>query len=103
MSREEYKKFFDGISMTAAIITILAYLVLVINAQWPFLGNVPTIYNILVVIRAYAPLVVVALVGFEWVSKMNFVVRLVFYAAIALIIISMFFPATWVELVGLVQ
>lgn len=103
MDRETVKKFFDGIGMFAAVITIIAYLVLVINAQWPFLGDYPTVYNVLLVIRDFAPLVVVALVGLEWVSKMTFLVRIIFYAAIALIVISMFFPATWVDLVGLVQ
>ena len=103
MGKEENRKFFDAIGMFAAVITIIAYLLLAINAQWEFLGSVPVVYNILVVIRAYAPLVVVALVGLEWVAGRSFLIRIIFYAAIALIVISMFFPGTWTQLVGLVQ
>ena len=97
------KKFLDGLSMFAAVITVITYLVLVINAQWDFLSGVPTIYNILVVIKNFAPLVVVALVGLEWVSGRSLLVRIIYYAAVALIVISMFFPGTWQQLVGFIE
>ena len=96
------KELLDGIGMFAAVITVISYLLLVINAQWPFLNDANTIYNILTVIRHYAPLVVVAIVGLEFVSERSFLVRIIYYAAVALIVISMFFPSTWNELVGLV-
>lgn len=102
-TQDSRKKFLDSLGMGAAIITVIAYLLLVINAQWPFLDNVVWLYNILVVIRTYAPLVVVAIVGLEFVSKRSLLVRVVYYAAVALIVISMFFPATWQQLVGLIQ
>lgn len=103
-AQDNSKKFFDWLGMGAAIITVIAYLILVINAQWPFLGEETAwLYNILVVIRNYAPLVVVAIVGLEFISKRNTLVRVIYYAAIALIVISMFFPSTWQNLVGLIQ
>ncbi len=101
MSKEENKKFFDGIGMFAAVITIITYLVLAINAQWPFINN-GTIMNILLVIKVYAPLVVVAITGLEWVSGRSFFVKIIFYAAMALVVISMFFPSTWTQFVGLI-
>jgi len=97
------KQLFDGIGMFAAIITVISYLLLVINAQWPFLGEAHTVFNVLTVIRHYAPLVVVAIVGLEFVSERSLLIRIIYYAAVALIIISMFFPSTWNELVGLVN
>ena len=97
------KQLFDGIGMFAAIITVISYLLLVINAQWPFLTEVPTVFNILTVIRHYAPLVVVAIVGLEFVSEKSLLIRIVYYAMVALIVISMFFPSTWNELVGLIE
>lgn len=103
MDKDERKKIFDAIGMFAAVITVLTYLVLVINAQWPFLDGVPQIYNILTVIRHYAPLVVVAIVGLEFVSGKSILVRVIYYVVIALIIISMFFPSTWNDLVGLIK
>ena len=103
-AQDKSKKFLDWLGMGAAIITVIAYLILVINAQWPFLGEDATwLYNILVVIRNYAPLVVVGIVGLEFVSKRNTLVRVIYYAAVALIVISMFFPSTWQSLVGLIQ
>ena len=101
--KESRKKFLDTLGMTAAIITVIAYLVLVINAQWPFLNDVVWLYNILMVIKTYAPLVVVAIVGLEFVSERSLLVRVIYYAAVALIVISMFFPGTWQNLVGLIQ
>ncbi len=100
--KESRKQFFDILGMTCAIITVIAYLVLVINAQWQFLGEVDWLYNILVIIQTYAPLVVVALVGLEFVANKSFLVRIIYYVAVALIVISMFFPSTWQYLVGLV-
>jgi len=101
MDKDERKKLFDTIGMFAAVITVIAYLLLVINAQWAFLGT--TIYNVLTVIRHYAPLIVVAIVGLEYVSGKSLLVRIIYYAAVALIVISMFFPSTWNELVGVVS
>lgn len=103
MGNEGKKKFFSAIGMLAAVITIIAYLLLVVNAQWPFLGDVPTVYNVLVVIKAYAPLVVVAITGLEWVAGKCLLVRVLFYLAIALIVVSMFFPSTWSQFVGFIK
>ena len=102
-AQENSKKFLDILGMGAAIVTVIAYLMLVINAQWPFLQDAVWLYNILVVIQTYAPLVVVAIVGLEFVSKRSLLIRVIYYAAVALIVISMFFPATWQHLVGLIQ
>ena len=97
------KTFFDTLGMTCAIITVIAYLVLVINAQWPFLTGVEWLHNILLVVKTYAPLVVVAIVGLEFVSNKGALARVIYYAAVALIVISMFFPGTWQQLVGLIS
>ena len=71
MEKDERKKFFDGIGMLAAVVAIITYLVLAINAQWPFIND-GTIMNILLVIKTYAPLVVVALTGLESQSNKFF-------------------------------
>lgn len=102
-SKSVRKQVFDFISCFAAIITIIAYVILCINAQWPFLGDAPTVYNILVVIEQYAPLVVVALVGIEFVADKNIVLRIICYVAIALVVVCMFFPSTWSNFVGLIS
>ena len=103
-AQDNSKKLLDWLGMGAAIITVIAYLVLVINAQWPFLNEeLSWLYNILIVVRNYAPLIVVGIVGLEFVTKRSILVRVLYYVAIALIVISMFFPSTWQNLVGLIQ
>lgn len=102
-AQENSKKFLDWLGMGSAIITVIAYLLLAINAQWPFLNDIVWLYNTLTVIRTYAPLIVVGIVGLEFVSKRNLLIRVLYYAAVALIVISMFFPSTWENLVGLIE
>lgn len=102
-AQENSKKFLDWLGMGSAIVTVIAYLLLVINAQWPFLNDIVWLYNILQVIHNYAPLIVVAIVGLEFVSKKSSLIRILYYAAVALIIISMFFPSTWDQFVGLIE
>lgn len=97
------KQILDGVGMLAATITILAYLALCINAAWPFIPADSMIMNVLLIIKTYAPLVVVGLVGLEYVSTKNLLIRITFYAAIALIVIFMFFPNTWSQFVGVVN
>lgn len=102
-SKEVRKQILDVVGMLAAVITVIAYLVLVINAQWPFLGSVPFVRNVLEIIRVYAPLVVVGITGLEFVANKSIIVRVIYYAAVALVVISMFLPGTWNQLVGLVK
>lgn len=97
------KQILDGIGMFAAAITIITYLVLCIDAAWPFIAADSMIMNVLLVIRTYAPLVVVGIVGLEFVSTKNLLIRIIFYVAIALVVIFMFFPNTWSQFVGVVN
>ena len=102
-SREVRRQIFNVLGCIAAVVTVITYLVLCINAQWPFMGEENFVYKVLVIIRTYAPLVVVGLVGIEYVADKNIVFRILFYAMIALVVISMFFPSTWESVVGVVE
>lgn len=101
--KEVRKQILDGIGMLAAAITIITYLVLCINAAWPFIEAESMVMNVLLVIRTYAPLIVVGIVGLEFVSTKNLLIRIIFYVAIALVVIFMFFPETWTQFVGVVN
>lgn len=101
-SREVRKQIFDVIGCIAAIVTILAYLVLCINATWEFIPSGSFIMNVLKAVQTYAPLVVVAIVGIEYVADKNIVFRILLYIMIALVVIFMFFPATWSQIVGII-
>ena len=102
-SRDVRRQIFDVIGCVAAIVTVIAYLALCINAQWEFLAEAPFVLKVLKIIEKYAPLVVVALVGAEYVADKNIVFRVIFYAMVALVVISLFFPATWTKVVDVVE
>lgn len=87
---------------TIAFFTIVLYLVLLINANWTFITS-DSVLNVLNVLKFYAPLALLLVVGLQVTSKQPFVVRIIFYIAIALIIVFQFFPATWENFVGIVK
>ena len=101
-AKEVRKQILDVIGMIAAVVTIITYVVLCIDAQWNFIDSGTFVYNVLQVIRTYAPLVVVGLVGLEFVADKGLVTKIVFYVAIAIVVVFMFFPGTWEKFVKLV-
>jgi len=102
-SKEVRKQILDCIGGIAAALTIVTYLVLCIDAQWAFIPKDTTFYNVLLIIKTWAPLIVVGITGWEFVSDKNFLWRIIFYIAVALVVIFMFFPGTWSQFVGLVD
>ncbi len=102
-SREVRKQIFDVIGCIAAVVTVLVYLVLCINSTWVFIPEGSFVLNVLEVIRTYAPLIVVAIVGLEFFANKHIAFRIIFYVAIAILVIFMFFPGTWNQFVGLVK
>ena len=101
-SREVRRQIFYVIGCIAAVVTVIAYLVLCINAQVPFIPEGSFIMNVLNIIKTFAPLIVVALVGIEFVADKHIVFRIIFYVMIALVVLMMFFPSTWSKFVGIV-
>ena len=101
--KEVRKQILSCIGCVAAAITILTYLILCIHSAWNFIDEASFIYNVLVIVRTWAPLVVVGITGLEFVSDKNLIIKIVFYVAIALVVIFMFFPSTWTQFVGVVN
>ena len=102
MKSEGLKAILNMIGGIAAFLTVFVYLALIIAGQGWF--TLPaTVTNILEVCRTWAPLVVVAITGLEFVSNKNLIIKLLFLVALAGVVIFMFFPATWSEFVGLVN
>ena len=102
-SKEVRKQILSCIGSIAAAITIVTYLILAINSTWTFIDGSSFIYNVLMVIRTWAPLVVVGITGLEFVSTKNLVVRIVFYVAIALVVVFLCLPNAWSDFVGVVN
>ena len=102
MKNEGLKTLLDIVGGIAAFLTVFVYLALIIGAQGWF--EFPTeVTNILEICRTWAPLVVVAITGLEFVSNKNFIIKILFLVALAGVVIFMFFPGTWVKFVGLVN
>ncbi|MBQ9790073.1 MAG: hypothetical protein IJW24_00575 [Clostridia bacterium] len=95
------KNLLDWLGGVAAFLTVAVYAVLLIHANWAFLPE--TLFNILVVCKTWAPLVVVALVGLEFTRGKGLITKLLFYALLAAVVVNMFFPDTWNEFVGVIN
>lgn len=87
---------------TIAFFSIVLYLVLLINANWAFISS-PGIMNVLNILKFYAPLALMLVVGLQVTSRQPFFVRIIFYSAMALIIVFQFFPGTWDNFIQLVR
>lgn len=102
-SRDVRKQIFDVIGCIAAVVTVITYLVLCINATWKFIPDASFVYNVLTFIKAWAPLIVVAIVGIEYVADKNIVWRILLYIMIALVVVFMCFPNAWSQVVGIIN
>ena len=101
--KEVRKQILDVLGGIAAVVTVLAFVALRIDAQWNFIESSTMLYTVLLYIERWAPLVVVAITGWEFASTRGLLFRVIFYVAVALVVVCMFFPNTWTQFVGLVE
>lgn len=101
--KQAMEKVFDVIGEILAVIYILVFILLLINANWDFLSGVPWLLNVFKIIWQYGAFVIAAIVGLEAMVKRNFLFFLIFCALIAVCVIFMFFPGTYENLIGLVK
>lgn len=94
------EKVWDTIGEILAVVMVLVYAVLIINANFQFIPQ-GVFMNILEVLRTYGSLLLVAVVGLEAMSKRNIVFRIIFIALLALIVVFMFFPETYQNFINL--
>ena len=95
------EKVFDILGEIIAVVLVITFALLIIDANFEFLPDV--LYNILTVIRNYGALVLIAVVGLEAISKRNIIFRIIFYLLLALIVVFLFFPGTYDNLINLVK
>ena len=88
------EKVLDITGEVLAVLTIVLYAVLIINANWTFIPE-GLFFDILLILKNYAALIVVLIVSFEAMVKRGFVVKLAFTILLAIIILFQFFPGTW--------
>lgn len=95
------EKVFDIIGEILAVVMVVVFALLIINANFSFLPD--AVLNVFEVIRTYGSLVLIAVVGLEAMAKRNFVFQIIFLALLALIVVFLFFPGTYENLIGLIK
>lgn len=95
-----FKELLGLLGEVIAFFTVILFAVLIANANWPFI-NPGVFLDILNVCKFYAPFALVVVVGLEFISSRNWIVRIIFYAIIAAIIVFQFFPGTWANFIGI--
>ena len=75
------EKLFDIIGEILAVVLVITWAVLILNANFGFLDEVPVLYNILSVIRNYGGLVLIAVVGLEAISKRNIIFKIILHCS----------------------
>ena len=89
-----FEKIFDIMGEILALLTIILYAVLFLNANFNFIPAGKPL-DILQIIKDYAALVVVGIVGCEAIVKRGFIFKVLFLLLVAIVVIAMFFPGTW--------
>ena len=99
---KSFEKVWDIIGEILAVLLVLIYAVLIINANFSFIPE-GTIMNILEIARTYGSLILVAVVGLEAMSKRNIIFQIIFLALLALIVVFLFFPDTYQNLIHVIK
>lgn len=100
--KQKLSSVFDIIGEILAVVYVLVFALLLIDAQWPFLRNVGWLYNTFKVIWMYGGFVIAAIVGLEAMVKRNFFLFLIFAILLAVCVIFTFFPDTYENLLGFI-
>ena len=95
------EKVFDIIGEILAVVMVVVFALLIINANFNFLPD--AVLNVFEVIRTYGSLVLIAVVGLEAMAKRNFIFQIIFLALLALIVVFLFFRGTYENLIGLIK
>ena len=93
--RLKLEKLFDFLGELLAFIIAVVWVASLLNANFHFYDSVPVIVTIVEYVKEFALLALVIVVGLEATIKRNFIIRIVFYALAAILIIFHFFPGTY--------
>ena len=85
-----------------AVVYVVVFALLLIDAQWPFLSNVDWLYAVFKGIWTYGAFVIAAVVGLEAMVKRNFLLFLIFAALLVVCVIFIFFPGTYENLLNFI-
>ncbi len=94
-------KFWDILGEILAVIFIITFAFMIVNANFNFITN-PTVLMIFGIVKNYGALLIAGVVGLEAISKRNIVLQIIFLVFIGIIVIFLFFPGTYENLIGLI-
>ena len=98
---KKMEKVFDILGEILAVLLVVVFALLIVNATFEFLPD--GVLNVFEVIRNYGSLVLIAVVGLEAMSKRNFIFQIIILALLALIVVFLFFPGTYDNLINIVK
>lgn len=98
---KKMEKVFDILGEILAVLLVVVFALLIVNATFEFLPD--GVLNVFEVIRNYGSLVLIAVVGLEAMSKRNLIFQIIFLALLALIVVFLFFPGTYDNLINIVK
>ncbi len=93
------EKLWDILGEILAVVLVITYALLILNANFQFITNA-TVLMVFDVLRTYGSLALVGVVGLEAISKRNLIFQIIFIALMALVVVFLFFPATYQNLMG---
>lgn len=93
------EKIWDVLGEILAVMLVVTYALLILNANFSFLTN-ETLIKVLDILRNYGSLALIGIVGMEAMARRNFILKLIFLAFVAIIVIFLFFPATYANFIG---
>ena len=99
--KQTISAIFDIIGEILAVLLVVVYALLIINAKYPFIPE-GVVMNIFLVLKTYGSLALVGIVGMEAMSKRNIIFQIIFLAMIALIVVFLFFPETYSNFMGMI-
>ena len=98
---KKMSKFWDVLGEILAVIFILSFAFMILNATFGWIQD-PTVLQIFDYVRNFGALLIAGVVGLEAISKRNIVIQIIFIAIMAIIVIFLFFPGTYQNLIGLI-
>ncbi len=93
------EKLWDILGEILAVLLVVTYALLIVNASFQFITNT-TVLFVLDILRTYGSLALIGIVGMEAMCKRNIIFRIAFLALCAVIVVFLFFPATYDNLIG---
>lgn len=99
MEENSRQDFLNTLGKLIAFFTVVLYVALIINDSFTYIPeNVLNVFNI---IKQYASITLLGIVGFESVARRTLPFRIIFFILFAIVVLAQFFPALFADIMGL--